>query len=346
MRPISWLHISDIHLRPRDAWSQDVVLTEMCDDIARQRRERAADFILVSGDLAFSGKAEEYALAPSFLDALSAASGVSKECIFCVPGNHDIDRDRQKLSFVGARTYLQDQNRTDALLAPASREDLETLLKRQQGYRAFQSAYFTGQNRLATEDGLGYVSRLTIDGVRLAIVGLDSAWLAEGGLEDHGKLLLGERQVINAIRLAREGDDPPHVIVSMSHHPLHLLNEFDRRPVQRRLEQACHFLHCGHLHDPEARPAGHDATGCLTLAAGASFDTRQSANTYSIVTLDLLQASRTVKTLHYNARDGVFLSASSQQYRIEVQPSGACSVKDLAEAIAAAGATSWPKSQS
>ena len=61
MRPISWIHVSDFHMRVSDAWSQDVVLTAMCDDIARQRRERAADFILVSGDLAFSGKAEEYA---------------------------------------------------------------------------------------------------------------------------------------------------------------------------------------------------------------------------------------------------------------------------------------------
>ena len=39
VRPISWIHISDIHMRAGDAWSQDVVLTAMCEHIAQQRDE-------------------------------------------------------------------------------------------------------------------------------------------------------------------------------------------------------------------------------------------------------------------------------------------------------------------
>ncbi len=37
MRPICWLHLSDIHMRLSDAWSQDGVLKAMCNDMARQR---------------------------------------------------------------------------------------------------------------------------------------------------------------------------------------------------------------------------------------------------------------------------------------------------------------------
>jgi hypothetical protein len=344
MRPISWLHISDIHLRPREAWQQDVVLQAMCEDITRQLATQPTDFILMSGDLAFSGKAEEYEMAAGFFNALSAASGVPTQRIFCIPGNHDINRERQKLAFVGARASLQDQNRTDVLLGPSSREDLGTLLRREEGYRAFQASYFREQDRAVTEDGLAYVSRLVIEDVQIAIVGLDSAWLAEGGIEDHGKLLLGERQVINALRLAYEGGDPPHIVLAMSHHPLHVLLEFDRRPVQSRIERSCHFLHCGHLHDPEQRPAGYGANGCLTLSAGASFETRQSLNTYSIVTLDLLRALRSVTTIHYNPRDGVFAAAAAHQFPIEVQPSGVCSVAELATAVSALDAAlrAWP----
>ena len=45
MRPICWLHISDIHMRARDAWSQDVVLTAMCEQIKQQLAKGvAADF--------------------------------------------------------------------------------------------------------------------------------------------------------------------------------------------------------------------------------------------------------------------------------------------------------------
>jgi 3',5'-cyclic AMP phosphodiesterase CpdA len=90
VHPISWLHISDFHMRASDSWSQDVVLKAMCEDIVRQRKEgTSADFILATGDLAFSGKVEEYELAAGFFDAVSAASGVAENRIFCIPGNHD-----------------------------------------------------------------------------------------------------------------------------------------------------------------------------------------------------------------------------------------------------------------
>jgi 3',5'-cyclic AMP phosphodiesterase CpdA len=344
MRPITWLHISDIHLRPREAWAQDVVLRAMCDDIAARRASLAPDFVLVTGDLAFSGKAAEYDIAAGFFDALIAASGVPKERIYCIPGNHDINRERQRMAFIGTRATLQDQNRTDIFLDPASREDLTTLLLREEGYRAFQASYFAGQDRAVTDDGLAYVARLLIEDVRLAIVALDSAWLAEGGVDDHGKLLIGERQVINALRLARERGDPPHVVLAMSHHPLHILHEFDRRPAQAHIERNCHFLHCGHLHDPEQRSAGSGPNGCLTVAAGASFETRHTRNSYTSITLNLLRARRSVTTIHYNHHDATFAAAPALEFPIEVQPSGTCSVSELAAALAAfdQAAAAWP----
>lgn len=336
MRPITWLHISDLHLRPGEAWGQDVVLNTMCTDIAGRCTTSTPDFVLMTGDLAFSGKPEEYELAARFFDDLSAASRVPKERIYCVPGNHDINRERQQMAFIGTRMTLQDQNHIDTFLEPSSREDLATLLQREEGYRTFQESYFRDQDRTATDDGLAYVARVVIEDVCLAIIGLDSAWLATGGIEDHGKLLLGERQVINALRLAQEGGEPPHILVAMSHHPIHVLQEFDRRPAQTHIERDCHYLHCGHLHDPEQRPAGgHGANGCLTLASGASFETRHSRNSYAIVTLDLLRGVRSVTTIHYNHHDATWAATDEAAFPIEIQPSGVCSVGELATAIAA-----------
>src|SRR6266404_4562296 len=239
-------------MRVSASWSQDVVLRAMCEDIARRREDTLPDFVLATGDLAFSGNADEYKLAIDFFDAVSAASGVSKERIFSIPGNHDIDRERQKMCFHGFRNFIRSQNQIDSLLSPG--EDLATLLKRQESYRKFQEMYFTGQDRVWTDDGLGYVSCFTLEDVRFAVLGVDSAWLAEGGLDDHGKLLIGERQVINALNLAAKSD--PHITIGMAHHPFHLLQDFDRRCVQSRMERSCLFFHCGHLHEPETRTAG------------------------------------------------------------------------------------------
>jgi predicted phosphodiesterase len=332
VRPITWLHISDFHLRDRDSWSQDVVLRAMCDSISRQRAEgKHADFILATGDVAYAGKAEDYRLAPGFLDAVNAAAGVPKARMYCIPGNHDIERDREKMCFSGCRHELQSPSHVDALLAGG--DDLATLLRREEHYRAFQDSYFAKQERTRTADGLGYVSGITIEDVRFAIAGLDSAWLAEGGLADQGRLLIGERQVINALDLVGALD--PHIVIAMAHHPLHLLREFERLPIQNRVERACHFFHCGHLHEPEARNVVYAGTGCLTLAAGASFETRGSRNTYSLVTLDLLAAQRTVETVQYNPASGAFEFSSTIEYPIEITPTGRCGVSELAEAMRA-----------
>jgi 3',5'-cyclic AMP phosphodiesterase CpdA len=342
LREIAWLQISDIHMRQCDEWSQDIVLRAMADSI-RQRRGQGLtfDFILATGDLAFSGKKEEYELVKRFFDELVNASGVPKEHIFCVPGNHDVNRNRQKLCFQGARFALTSPNAVDPVLAPDN-DDLATLMQRQEAYRAFQTSYFGGQDRIVTPDGLGFVSSLTIEDIVIAIVGLNSAWLAEGGDGDHGNLLMGERQVINAFDVADKLD--AHIVIGIAHHPLHLLRDFDRNAAARHIMKRCDFYHCGHLHQPESHGAGFDASACLMVAAGASFETRESQNAYSLVKLDLLAGTRTLTTVKYDSGRSAFEFSSEESFPIRLSPAAMCTIGELAEAIAAFDAALVPHS--
>ena len=319
-----------------------MVLEALCRDVACQRAEGLIDFILVSGDLAFSGRAEEYALVGQFFDGLAAAAEVERERIYCIPGNHDIDRDRQEFCFRGARVTLSNPSATDAFLSSPLADNFLTLLQRQDAYRDFERCYFAQQGRTPTEDGLGYVSRLTIDGISFAILGLDSTWLSAGGSDDHLHLLLGERQVLNAVAQIKETVDAPHIVVAMAHHPLHLLQDFDRRSVQARLDEFCHFLHVGHLHSPENRPTGNTAGGCLTLGAGAAFQTRYTQNAYSLVALDLVHGLRTVTIRHYSAAERSFSAGATNDYRIEVTAGETCDFRELAATITNLTSTAWP----
>ena len=338
MRPICWLHISDFHLRPADKWSQDVALESMCQNIKQQHDGGTEfDFVLVTGDIAFSGKIDEYLMAENFFNDLQSASGVPVQRIFCVPGNHDVDRSRQKLSFKGARSELSSQNQVDELLAGG--DNLDTLLIRQENFRRFQNSFFAAQDRILTEDGLGYVSGMVFDEIKLAIIGLNSAWLAEGGLEDHGKLLIGERQVINALRLAQNQGETPHIVIGMAHHPLRLLQEFDHGPVHTLVEGGFDFFHCGHLHEPNTSLTGPGGSGCLTVAAGAAFQSREFHNSYSIVKLDLRRGTRSVQVYRYNHFNRAFSDSDTKDYPIEVIPLSLCSVNDLAVAIE----SQWPE---
>lgn len=341
MREVCWLQVSDIHMRLRDKWQQDVVLNAMAASARLMRKQGLAlDFILATGDLAFSGNPDEYKLVASFFDELADATGVPKARIFCIPGNHDVDRERQRLCFQGARSALTSPNAVDPVLAPD--DNLSTLATRQQAYREFQNTYFGAQERTATRDGLAYVAKLTFEDVTIAVVGLNSAWLSEGGASDHGHLLIGERQALNAFETANSLN--PHIVIGMAHHPLHLLREFDRNAVTRRIAECCDFFHCGHLHQPEARGAGFDPTACLMVAAGASFETRESQNAYSIVKLDLAQGTRKLTTVQYDPGQGGFVFTKEDAFPIRLSPASVCTVGELGEAIATFDAAIEPHS--
>src|ERR1017187_938694 len=98
MRGISWLHLSDWHQGGPD-WDRSVVLEKLLDCI-EHRAEIAAelaalDFIVFSGDLAFSGTKQQFETAWSeLLEPLCSRANVPVKRLFIVPGNHDLERSR------------------------------------------------------------------------------------------------------------------------------------------------------------------------------------------------------------------------------------------------------------
>ncbi|MGB5709607.1 MAG: metallophosphoesterase [Waterburya sp.] len=111
MAGITWLHLSDWHqgFKERDHEQRNKVLDGLIQDIKNRKSvcnelERI-DFIVFSGDLAFSGKKNEYdEEAKKFLDKVLEVTELSRDRLFIVPGNHDFDRERKK-------RYLPDEFR-------------------------------------------------------------------------------------------------------------------------------------------------------------------------------------------------------------------------------------------
>ena len=330
MRPVTWLHVSDFHFRDHDSWSQNAVLSAMLAGIAsRCASGLSVDFVLASGDLAFSGHNSQYDLVGTFFRDLASNLSLPTTRIFCVPGNHDVQRDRRTTCFAGAQVLLQSHNDVYAFLADT--EERNTLLARQENFRRFQADFFAEQPRTPTADDLGYVSTLIVDDFRIAILGLNSAWLSQGGTADERQLLVGEHQATNAIDIAAATN--PHVVIAIQHHPFDHLRRFDQRSTQRRLQEACHFIHCGHLHEPDATAAATQSGSCLAIAAGASFESRVFRNAYTVVQLDPLTACTDVTFVQYDPTDGAFSYVSHRRYIQELATSTHCTTPELANAI-------------
>lgn len=289
-RSITWLHLSDWHQHGKD-YRRDDVKRRLVDDISQRGRISDTlvdiDFLFFTGDLAFSGKAEEYRDAKAeFLEPVRLAAGVEIDHVFLVPGNHDQDLDMLELvppAVKGLSTWesqdrwFRDPIRRNALLTPMT------------AYSTFVREYLRA-HAPQPDPAYGYGQIVEVAGLKVGILGLNSAWYSGynrsgNDLNEHGRLILGEPQVYDALQ-AIEGAD---LTVALLHHPFewHTESVF----LQQKIRARCHFLLCGHQHIPQLQIVRDPDSTCRIIPAGASYNRSLVesgyASGYNFVHLDL-----------------------------------------------------------
>jgi predicted MPP superfamily phosphohydrolase len=87
------LHLSDLHARAKTAVFQNKVVEAAKRHIERINTDDSYEKLIVfSGDIAYSGKPNEYELAKEWIESIREAFGATEEQIVVAPGNHDVDR--------------------------------------------------------------------------------------------------------------------------------------------------------------------------------------------------------------------------------------------------------------
>lgn len=125
------LLLSDIHFihcedDENEYRSIETAFKEAMDEI---RENGGVNHILICGDVANKGKAEEYEKAEEFIkDIFEHLRCDEKETqLYVVPGNHDIDRDVNKSSRKSFRSILLDPDKGDDFIYNAKHKELDAL---------------------------------------------------------------------------------------------------------------------------------------------------------------------------------------------------------------------------
>ncbi|HLP61509.1 MAG TPA: metallophosphoesterase, partial [Candidatus Deferrimicrobium sp.] len=290
MSGLTWLHLSDWHQKGME-FDRKVVRDALIDDI-KKRREihpdlEQLDFIVFSGDLAFSGKKEEYqATEKHFLAPVLEAAGLDKSRLFIVPGNHDLDHDSFELLPPGIQKPLTDAKEIKEWLEDD--EKRERMLASFKTFNEFVKAYADG-----SFSAYAGSCQLTIAGKKIALLGFNSALMCgrcrdeKNEINDYGKIIVGEPQVYEPLKQHHDAD----LRIVVLHHPFDWLTKQDCIHVKGRLKKAAHFILCGHQHMPEVTIETGTSGDCITIPAGASYDRRnatdsQYINAYNFVHLD------------------------------------------------------------
>ena len=257
-----FLHLSDIHFH---SWSgskfdldEDLRIELLADAEQVAGKLGAPVGVLVTGDVAFAGAAEDYLHAKEWLAQLCARFGRTIEIVWSVPGNHDVDR-----ACVSKSALVRDQHSSlrnvlvsnlDGHLAGylSDPEARDILFRPISEYNRFAGAFgcaISGDKPVWSSEEFALS-----DGSTLRITGVNSTVVSDGN-DGVKNLVIGQYQV-------------PHrkagvVDIVMCHHPPDCWRDQDT--VESALDSRARVQLFGHKHKQRLTQINNT----LRLSAGA-----------------------------------------------------------------------------
>lgn len=209
------------------------------------------DAVLVGGDIAATGQEHQFRVAGEWIERLCGIIGCTHKDVYCVPGNHDIDRSRttdnglvQLAEAVFRSCHLEEIDGHLVSILSRSR-GAEDFMARLDNYHEFAARYDCG----VTPKKYCWKRELegALDGRGVVLIGLNSVLISSARdgkspcCEDNKKVILGQGQ---AYLHRNDGS----VVVALIHHPLPWLR--DGGAVAGLLARAQVQLF-GHEHKPD-----------------------------------------------------------------------------------------------
>lgn len=189
MSVFKWLHLSDFHFgkKPDFTYQQPLLASKIIDHVVKYSEENGQpDAIFITGDIANSGEIDEYSLFNDIvLVPLMGFLGEDFcEKIFLVPGNHDVQRNKNRKFGRDEYLGLEDGNFEPSNI---SLGDRKILVERFSNFVNHSLATFTKD--IVSVDG-SYYQRISVNGGDVSVIGINTSWLCRDE-QDRGTLTPG-----------------------------------------------------------------------------------------------------------------------------------------------------------
>ena len=272
---VNILHLSDIHFSHKVAGGTYDLDADVRNEVERDlgvvfsELRAACTGIVVTGDIAYAGKTEDYRVASDWLTHVAGLTGCRPENIWVTPGNHDIDRDD-----VRASELLKDMHRT---LRSTRGPDLDNKLRKYLEDKVAAPALFSPLRQYLAFAGrfqceVGPVKPYweqdlpLNDGSTLRLRGLTSVLTSDDSDDDRAsRLVLGAAQTT---LLRHEGVE----YMTLCHHPPDWL--VDQEEADTALTARARIQLFGHKHSHRIDRINDS----LRIAAGAMHPEREGHN--------------------------------------------------------------------
>ena len=270
------LHRSDIHIKSQNDWILDKAKPiGAC--LYPSLTDASVVFVIVSGDIAFSGKEHQYVEAEKFLREIKATIRAERELpvhfILCA-GNHDCDFD------LGNRTRTLALNGVRADPSQFDDSILETGAALQVSYRAFvEKLVSPGETRVGDE--LWTCHRFTVEDKEIVIDSINVAWCSNLH-EEPGSLIFPHE------RYAKHLHDSTEIRLSILHHPLDWFSQASYRAFRELIRGVANVVLSGHEHVGGVGEDLHSESGHSAYIEGCVLqESRPQESSFNVVLLNL-----------------------------------------------------------
>ncbi|GLQ91528.1 metallophosphoesterase [Dyella acidisoli] len=272
------LVLSDIHITS----AQDPILAKARDIACATYPILAhvdAVLVLVAGDVAFSGKRDQYVLASQFFAEITKwlqAEGKVPVRWFAVPGNHDCDFDKD-----GAVR----QTLIDGVLrgGPVDDQLIDLCTSVQLEFFAFRNQLEDNTGDGTAKDHLWRSTTMQVAQETITVEAINMAWLSKLR-ETVGGLTFPWNQVAPG---AGSGSEKG-LRIAIQHHPANWISQTTYRPYRAFLKQRSHLVITGHEHVPnvgvtiDTEAATTAFIECGPLQEGTSLE----SSSFLVLTID------------------------------------------------------------
>jgi calcineurin-like phosphoesterase family protein/CheY-like chemotaxis protein len=280
-RVFSWLHFSDLHIGCKEStqdWEslREALLADLEEHqqpVSTQSKRLAGvvfqpNMIFITGDIAYRASEEEYREADSLLKSIWKITGLGKAQTFVISGNHDVNRKAveddplyDKVYEELANSQIDAEKWFSALNKWWQYPVLwELINKKFERYIKFVSNC-TG----IPTDKLYYAQSIQVSGMKLEIIGLNSALMSWRDGEDRERGLWIGKPQLDEIESVLSKD--ASFRIALVHHPREALHEHD--VAWDRIEQRCSLLLHGHLHKLRIASMGEPEREHICLPGGS-----------------------------------------------------------------------------
>jgi predicted MPP superfamily phosphohydrolase len=286
---VTILHLSDLHFTIDAAGTQfdrdAKIRAALLEDLGKEDRKNF-DAIVVTGDIAYHGRTEEFQRAKAWLEEVRVATGCPPEAVFVVPGNHDVNQAK-----VPKDSSLWDLHQALRAKMPSEErfhrldkklQDAFDFLTAMAEYRAFAVEYGCLSNPKEVAWVQVLATRPLEDGTPVRLHGLNTALLSDEA-DDKANLLLGACQFHHFSR------DPNYISVVLCHHPHTWLIDGDE--ANDYFRHQTQIVLSGHDHTSRCYPIGSS----LRVFAGAIHPNRREAfwePSYNVLRLSMSMAGQ------------------------------------------------------